>query len=232
MSPGDNLAHEGSLSRSPQRPPGATHGGSARSDARFISSANRDGGSLLAFDVKSSRDVSPQATIAGSKQRRGDLRVRAGSKRQSHADRDHRRHPHRTRNSGRHGDRRARSSLRREHGSRSILALKGANGNVAPILSISGSNTQLSRPFALAFDGRGDMLVADERSGILAFTKGAAGNAIPVAQITGLDYPAGARQRHRPGAHLSTGASGCNRPRASAFRRAIASSCGFRSTST
>lgn len=66
-----------------------------------------------------------------------------------------------------------------------------AKGNVAPVVSIAGSNTGLSRPFALALDSTGRLLVADESAGILIFSPGANGNVAPVAHITGLTYPAG-----------------------------------------
>ncbi|HVR45393.1 MAG TPA: NHL repeat-containing protein [Candidatus Binatia bacterium] len=66
-----------------------------------------------------------------------------------------------------------------------------AKGNVAPVVSIAGSNTGLSRPFALAVDSTGRLLVADESAGILVFSPGANGNVAPVAHITGLTYPAG-----------------------------------------
>jgi sugar lactone lactonase YvrE len=66
-----------------------------------------------------------------------------------------------------------------------------AKGNVAPVVSIAGSNTGLSRPFALAVDSTGRLLVADESAGVLIFSPGANGNVAPVAHITGLTYPAG-----------------------------------------
>ncbi|HEY6327453.1 MAG TPA: NHL repeat-containing protein [Candidatus Cybelea sp.] len=67
----------------------------------------------------------------------------------------------------------------------------GAAGNTAPAVSIAGSNTGLSRPFALTIDSTGRLIVADEGAGVLIFSPGANGNVAPVAHITGLAYPAG-----------------------------------------
>ncbi|HMF29601.1 MAG TPA: hypothetical protein VKE42_12555, partial [Candidatus Cybelea sp.] len=51
--------------------------------------------------------------------------------------------------------------------------------------SISGNYTHLSEPFALAFDGNGRLLVADESSGVLVFN--AIGNVPPVQHILGFN---------------------------------------------
>jgi hypothetical protein len=67
----------------------------------------------------------------------------------------------------------------------------GASGNVAPAVTIAGSNTGLSRPFALAFDSKGRLLVADESVGVIIFAKGANGNATPLATISGISSAAG-----------------------------------------
>jgi len=67
----------------------------------------------------------------------------------------------------------------------------GAAGNTAPAVSIAGSNTGLSRPFALAFDSTGRLLVADESAGVLIFAPGANGNVAPVATITPFSSAAG-----------------------------------------
>ena len=58
-------------------------------------------------------------------------------------------------------------------------------------MTIAGSNTGLSRPFALAFDSHGRLLVADEGAGVFVFAKGANGNVAPLAKITGISYPTG-----------------------------------------
>jgi len=77
-------------------------------------------------------------------------------------------------------------------GSASIVVFAaGANGNVAPAVALTGSNTGLQRPFALAFDSRGRLLVADESVGVIVFAKGARGNANPVATITGISEATG-----------------------------------------
>jgi sugar lactone lactonase YvrE len=77
-------------------------------------------------------------------------------------------------------------------GGASVLGFNpAAKGNVAPIVSIAGGNTGLSRPFALAFDSTGRLIVADEGAGVLVFSPGANGDVAPVAHITSLAYPAG-----------------------------------------
>jgi hypothetical protein len=76
--------------------------------------------------------------------------------------------------------------------SASVVAFaSGANGNVAPKVTIAGSHTGLIRPFALTFDKKGRLLVADEDAGVIVFAKGANGNATPVATITGISYATG-----------------------------------------
>ena len=74
----------------------------------------------------------------------------------------------------------------------SIVAFaKGASGNATPVRTISGSNTGLERPFAIAFDSNGRLLVADENAGVLVFASGANGNVAPVATITGISSSQG-----------------------------------------
>ncbi len=60
------------------------------------------------------------------------------------------------------------------------------NGNFAPSGSISGNQTHLEYPNALAFDNQGNLLVSDSGGAILIFSKGATGNATP-AVISGSD---------------------------------------------
>jgi sugar lactone lactonase YvrE len=67
----------------------------------------------------------------------------------------------------------------------------GAAGNAAPVVSISGSKTGLSRPFALTFDSTGRLLVADENAGVLIFAPGANGNVAPAATISPFSYADG-----------------------------------------
>jgi len=70
-----------------------------------------------------------------------------------------------------------------------------ATGNVAPTAVLSGTNTMLSQPNALAIDSTGRLIVADGHSGILTFAKGAMGNVAPVGVIAGsttdIAYPTG-----------------------------------------
>ncbi|MBV8602562.1 MAG: hypothetical protein JO359_13440 [Candidatus Eremiobacteraeota bacterium] len=66
----------------------------------------------------------------------------------------------------------------------------GATGNVAPLYTISGSNTLLSRPKGIAFDNAGELCVANIVVGpntfnITFYAPGASGNATPVRTITG-----------------------------------------------
>jgi hypothetical protein len=72
-----------------------------------------------------------------------------------------------------------------------VVFSKGASGNATPLGVIGGGSSGLSKPFALAFDNRGRLLVADENSGILVFAKGAIGDVAPVQWITSVSYPAG-----------------------------------------
>ena len=70
---------------------------------------------------------------------------------------------------------------------------KNAKGNATPIVTIAGSNTGLMKPFALAFNASGELLVADEYAGVLVFAKGANGNVAPLAE----DHrPLGSGGRH------------------------------------
>ena len=61
----------------------------------------------------------------------------------------------------------------------------GIKGDVAPTHVIEGSKTGLSKPFALAIDSKGRLLVADEGVGIIVFAKGAHGNVAPTRVIGG-----------------------------------------------
>lgn len=61
----------------------------------------------------------------------------------------------------------------------------GASGNVAPVATISGSNTGLSNPWAVAIDASGKIYVLDRNApSVLVFAAGANGNVSPVATIT------------------------------------------------
>ena len=50
-----------------------------------------------------------------------------------------------------------------------------ATGNVKPVVRIAGSHAGLLRPFALAFDSTGRLLVADEDVRLVIFAPGADG---------------------------------------------------------
>src|SRR5262249_35359795 len=69
----------------------------------------------------------------------------------------------------------------------SVLAFKSkANGNVAPVVTISGSNTTLSDPDALAVDKKGRVYAANDGANQVAvFAPGANGNATPSRLIGG-----------------------------------------------
>ncbi|MBV8284542.1 MAG: NHL repeat-containing protein [Candidatus Eremiobacteraeota bacterium] len=64
-----------------------------------------------------------------------------------------------------------------------------ANGNVVPLMTVGGSNTQLNNPNGLAFDSTGKLYVANQGSAgagsIDVFPPTPAGNIAPVATIAG-----------------------------------------------
>ena len=70
-----------------------------------------------------------------------------------------------------------------------LVFAPGANGNVAPIQNISGSNTDFGNPDDLAVDASGNIYVTDEHSSlgpaVLEYASGANGNVAPIASITG-----------------------------------------------
>lgn len=80
-----------------------------------------------------------------------------------------------------------------------------ATGNVAPLRTISGSNTGLFGSLGIARDARGSIDVANQRGGlrrlgsITVYASGASGNVAPIQTITGpttqLKYPAGVAVR-------------------------------------
>src|SRR6202035_1067052 len=59
------------------------------------------------------------------------------------------------------------------------------NVNVAPVEKISGYDTELATPTALAFDSSGKLYVANLLSGITVYAAGAINDAIPIRTITG-----------------------------------------------
>jgi sugar lactone lactonase YvrE len=67
-----------------------------------------------------------------------------------------------------------------------LIFAPGSNGNVAPIATISGTNTLLSQPFGIAVDAAGNIYVAnDGSSGVTVYAPGSNGNVAPIRQIAG-----------------------------------------------
>jgi len=61
-----------------------------------------------------------------------------------------------------------------------------ANGNVAPSVTISGSNTQLTAPLALAVDAAGNIYTANDSDTVVRiFAAGSNGNIAPMATLGG-----------------------------------------------
>jgi len=58
-----------------------------------------------------------------------------------------------------------------------------ATGNVAPIRTIGGSNTQLGCPRKLLFDARGNLWVNNGAGGLLEYASGSFGNIAPLRQL-------------------------------------------------
>jgi Fibronectin type III domain len=69
---------------------------------------------------------------------------------------------------------------------------KGANGNQAPVATISGSKTGLNDPTSAALNPAGDLFVTNPGDGSVAeFAAGANGDAAPIATISGATDPVG-----------------------------------------
>jgi sugar lactone lactonase YvrE len=73
---------------------------------------------------------------------------------------------------------------------------KNANGNVAPIRSIGGSNTQIDLPYGIAVDSQDNIYVSQAKTNsITVYGKGATGNVAPIRVISGpktkLNVPSG-----------------------------------------
>jgi hypothetical protein len=78
----------------------------------------------------------------------------------------------------------------------------GSNGNVAPVVTIGGSNTRLSGLYGVALDGAGNIYASSQpassrvgRPGIYEFSNGSNGNVNPTGILSGkkalLTYPSG-----------------------------------------
>ena len=73
----------------------------------------------------------------------------------------------------------------------------GSSGNAAPSATISGDNTYLSEPTAIAIDSTGKIYVTEGFDAVVVFPKGSTGNATPSAiidsnisgSVTDLDNP-------------------------------------------
>lgn len=61
----------------------------------------------------------------------------------------------------------------------------GANGNVFPIRTISGSNTGLTNPYGIAVDASRNIYVLPSDKSIIACAAGAHGNVAPIRTIAG-----------------------------------------------
>jgi len=62
----------------------------------------------------------------------------------------------------------------------------GANGNVAPIRDITGSNTGLANPISLALDALGDLYVVNQYpASVTEYAPGSDGNVTPIRAISG-----------------------------------------------
>jgi hypothetical protein len=65
---------------------------------------------------------------------------------------------------------------------------RGATGDVAPIATIVGTNTELDQPTAIGVDGAGKIYVANydgPQSSVTVYAPGANGNVAPIAKIAG-----------------------------------------------
>jgi hypothetical protein len=63
---------------------------------------------------------------------------------------------------------------------------KNANGNVAPLQSINGSNTQIDKPFGIAVDSNDNIYVSEGgTNSITVYAKGANGNVAPIRVVSG-----------------------------------------------
>jgi len=67
-----------------------------------------------------------------------------------------------------------------------LVFAAGANGNVSPIQTIGGSNSDIDEPFGIAVDAEDNIYVAQLYGhGILVFPAGSNGNVAPTQNITG-----------------------------------------------
>jgi DNA-binding beta-propeller fold protein YncE len=72
---------------------------------------------------------------------------------------------------------------------------KNANGNAAPIQTISGSNTGLNQPFGISVKGTAMYVTNESANTVTVYSASANGNVAPTRTIggsnTGLNGPAG-----------------------------------------
>lgn len=65
----------------------------------------------------------------------------------------------------------------------------GASGNVAPIATITGPNTQIHGPSGLAVDSAGEVFVGFPEGGAVAvYPAGANGDVAPIRMITDMGF--------------------------------------------
>jgi sugar lactone lactonase YvrE len=192
--------------------PNDARDGAAVPDASVrIFTANRDGGSVLAFKVKSTGDVSPQTTIAGSKTQLSDPDSLAVDTLGDIYTADDGASQVEVFAPGANGNVKPKRTIA---GSKTGLGptegmtvdtsgdlwvsnfsgnaiteyAPGAKGNVAPVATISGTSTELETPVGMATDGQGRLYVANIGSAsIVAFAKGVEGNVAPIVSISGSD---------------------------------------------
>ena len=69
----------------------------------------------------------------------------------------------------------------------------GANGNVAPVQTVSGSMTGINGPYDVAVDGQGEIYVANAYgNSVTVYAAGANGNVAPLRTLSGhLSFPTG-----------------------------------------
>lgn len=73
-----------------------------------------------------------------------------------------------------------------QFGHSSVIAFKpGETGNSAPFIEITGADTGLDQPQGIAFDGRGDLFVANYSGTITEYAPNATGDAKPIRTIAG-----------------------------------------------
>ena len=182
-----------------------------------IFTANRDGGSVLAFSLRSSGDVTPRVKIAGSQTTLSEpdsLAIDAEGNIYAANDGANKVAIFRPDAQGNAKPKAIIAGSKTNLGPTEGLTIDpsgdlwvsdysnneiteyapGAHGNAAPINTIGGGNTQLSTPVGMVMNGSGHLFVANAgAASIVVFAAGASGNATPIGIIegnyTGLSRP-------------------------------------------